>query len=142
MRVLGGGEIAEQPPDLGIRAARRGRAIEPRRVLLHLAGALAHLIETERTGLPDRPALDEAAHVGAPDQRDVTAVFVDIQIDQRSPMTVLLLRHAAKDIGTVWKVVGEAMGEVGVDAAVLLFRADGDGQDFVLSEIVEAAHGA
>ena len=55
-------------------------------------------------------------------------------------MPVLLVRHVGEDLGGVGEVGPQALGEVGVDAAVLFLVADGESEDFAFGEFIQCAH--
>ena len=72
-----------------------------------------------------RPALHEAAHVLAAHQRDVLAEAGDVQVEELAAVLALLGRHVVEHPRAVGVVAPQVLGEVGVDAAVLLLGADG-----------------
>ena len=90
--------------------------------------------------MPERAALDVAADVLAADQRDVIAEFFDKHVDQHAAVLVFLFRHVAEDAGGVGVILLQALGEVGVDAAILLLVADGQRQDFAFGQVGKGAH--
>ena len=55
------------------RDAVGGAAVELARLHLHRFGQVAHRLDPQRLGQPDRPAADEALHVLPADQLDVLA---------------------------------------------------------------------
>ena len=66
--------------------------------------------------------------------------FCAIQLDQPAAVLVLLLRHVRE----TWAEAGksaQSVGVVGVDARVLLFGRDGQGQDLLLRQAVHVPHG-
>ena len=131
------GEIAEQCAHGGIGAARRGAAVEVRRLILHGAGAVAHGVDVEGRGQPDRPSPDEAAHVLAPDERDVVAEAFAIDLEQAAAMLVLLLGHADEDARRCRIDRAHALGEVAVEATIFLLVLDGQRQHLAVAEAGE-----
>ena len=97
--------------------------------------------EAERADLPDRLVLDEAANVLATDQRDVFAELLLVQLDQAAAVLALLRAHLAEHIGGGGIVVAQALGDVGVDAAVLFLVGDRQGEDFAFGQLGEVSHG-
>ncbi len=63
-----------------------------------------------------------------------------VGVDQAAAMLVLLPRHVGEDVGGVGEIVAQAVGEVGVDAAILLLAADGEGEDFSFGQTIETPH--
>ena len=66
------------------------------------------------------------------DERDVIAELRDEEVDQAPAVFVLLGRHFLEHFRAGRKVLGKAVGEIRVDAAVLLLVADGEGQHLAL----------
>ena len=124
----------------GVGGALGGQAVEARRVLLHLSGARAHRLDAERAQLPDRLALDVAANVLTADERNVLAEFRDEEVDQAPAMHVLLGRHVRQHLRAGGIAFAQAVGEVGVDAPVLLLVGDRQRENLALGEVVELAH--
>jgi hypothetical protein len=137
---LDGGEVAEQLADGSVRAAGRGLAIEVAAFELHLLGGAAHGFDADGGQVPHRLAAREALHVLASYQRDMGAEFFGVEIDQAAAMLVLLGRHVGKDHRAVGVGVAQAFGEVGIDAAILLLRADRQGQDLAFAEFGQFTH--
>ena len=114
--------------------------VEALGVALHLGGAIARRVDAERPELPDRLADDVALDVLAANERDMLAEFRDEQVDQPAAVLVLLGRHFDEHLGGGGIVLAQALGEVGVDAPVLLLVGDRQGEHFALGKIVEIAH--
>ena len=140
VRVLGGGEVAQQTAHRRVGGAQRRLAIEARRIAFHLAGMTTHRLDAEALHLPGRLALHEAAHVLSAHQRDMRAETLRVQVDQGAPMTLLLQGHFVEDSGAVGKVLPKLMREVGVDASVLFLGGDRQGQQLALGQVVEFTH--
>jgi hypothetical protein len=134
-------QVAEQLADGGIGGAAGGGAVEAAAFGFHLPGGLAHGFNAQGGELPGGAAGGEAAHILPADERDVLAEFFRVQVDQAAAMLVFLRRHVLKYFGAVGVVFPQALGEVGVDAAILLLRADGQGQHFLFGELGEVFHG-
>ena len=66
--------------------------------------------------------------------------FGDEQVDQRTAVFVLLARHRLEHLGAGRIFVAQGQSVVGVDAAVLLFVADREREQFALRKLVEATH--
>ena len=81
-----------------------------------------------------------ATDVLAAHQRNVLAEFRNEEIDEPASVRVLLRRHLVKYLGGRRVVLVQAIREIGVNARVLFFIADGEGQHLALGQIVEIAH--
>ncbi len=121
---LGGGEVAEQLAYPGIGAAAGGVGVEAAGVHLHLPGHATHGLDPEGTHLPGWAAGDGPVHVLAADQRDTVAEFLDVGVYEHPAVLAFLHRHMGEDAGAVGILVPQALGEVGVDPAVLLLATD------------------
>ena len=139
MRLFGRRQIAKQLADGGVARAARRLLIEPGGVLLHLPRLAAHDIDPERPQLPDRATLHPAAHILPANERNVIAEFLDVEIDQLTAMLALLGRHIGEDMRAGGIIVPQALGEVGVDAPVLLFAADRQRKNLAFAEVGEAS---
>ena len=62
-------------------------------------------------------------------------------VDQLAAMLVFLGRHIGEHLSAAWIVFPEIMGEVGVNAAVLLFAGDRQGEQVASSQFHKVAHG-
>ena len=60
------------------------------------------------------------------------AEFRHEEIDEPAPVRVLLRRHLVEHFGGRRVIFVQAVGEIGVNARVLLLVADGEGQDLAL----------
>ena len=63
------------------------------------------------------------------------AELLDIGVDQHTAVLALLQRHVGEHTGAVGIFVAQAFGEVGIDAAVFFFTADGEGEDLFFVEV-------
>jgi hypothetical protein len=131
--VLGfrGRQVSKQPTDIRIRGPRRRMLVEPGRVLLHLLGLLSYRLDALQADLPEFLAVNEPADVSPPDQRNMFAELGSIQIDQYPPMIVFLFGHVGKHPSRVGVVTPQPLGEIDVDAPVLLFAGNSEGEDFL-----------
>ena len=68
------------------------------------------------------------------------AEFRNEEIDEPASVSVLLRRHLVKYFGGRRVIVVQAIGEIGENARVLFFIADGEGENLALGQIVEFAH--
>jgi hypothetical protein len=133
-------QIAQQLADGSVARPAGRAAIEALCLRFHDLRLLAHRIQPQRPDVPHRAVLDEPAHVAAPDQRDVLAEFLAEQVDQAPPVFAFLRRHFREDRGARREIRTQPVGEVGVDAAVLLLAADRQREHFPLAELVEIPH--
>ena len=139
--LLHGGEIVEQ-------AAGGDVAGLPRRALVVGGGsrlARRHLAPDRLQRLvahqPHRTPRAAALNVLAPDRHEVGAEAPLVGGEQVAPVAVLDLRHALEHLGRRRVAAVQVLGEIGVDARVLLLRGDSDGKDFALVEVGETLHG-
>ena len=65
-------------------------------------------------------------------ERDMIAEFRDEEIDEPAAVRVLLGGHLVEHFRAGGIVFVQAVGEIGVDARVLLLVADGEGQNLAL----------
>ena len=130
--VLGLGEVAEQLADRRVGRAGQGLTVEARRGALHVVSARARRFEAERLHLPNRLLRNIAADVLAAHERDMVAEFRHEEIDEPAPMRVLLGGHLVEHFGGRRVIFVQAVGEIGVNARILLLVADGEGQDLAL----------
>ena len=82
------GEIAEELANVCVAGATGGRAIETRRVQLHIGRQSTDLVDAERANLPDRLPLNIAANVVATNERDVLAELRGEEINEAPAMPV------------------------------------------------------
>ena len=66
--------------------------------------------------------------------------FDTIEVDQAAAVLVLLGRHVGEHLRAGGIVLAQAVGEVGVDAPVLLLVGDRQRENLALGEVVEIAH--
>ena len=130
--VLGLGEVAEQLADGRVGRAGQSLTVEARRGALHVVSVLARRFEAERLHLPNRLLRNIAADVLAAHERDMVAEFRHKEIDEPAPVRVLLGGHLVKHFGGRRVIFVQAVGEIGVNARILLLVADGEGQDLAL----------
>ena len=69
------------------------------------------------------------------------AEFLPVEVDQAAAVLAFLGRHLGEHLGAGRVVGAQPLGEVGVDAAVLLLVADRQGEDVAFAEVGEPAHG-
>ena len=130
--VLDLGQFVEQLADRGVARGFRRLAVEAAGLVFHRLGVFAHFVEVERAHQPDRRLLDEAFDVLAADQRQVVAEFFPIEVEQHGAMAHFLVRHLVEYLGGGRKLRAQTLGESAIDAAVLFFVGDGEGEDFLL----------
>jgi hypothetical protein len=68
----------------------------------------------------------------------VVAELFDVKVDQAAPVFVFLHRHIGEQMGAGGIVLAQAVSEIRIDAAVLLFAADRQGEQLALAEIGKA----
>ena len=129
------GQVDQELPDARVGHLLGGLAVEVGGLLLQLLGPPPHRLDPERLGQPDRLAAHEAAHVLAPDQRDVLAEPLAVEVDQHPPMAALFLGHVVEHLGRRGIAFPQPFGEVTVDAPVLLLERDGERQDLPLAQL-------
>jgi hypothetical protein len=83
---------------------------------------------------------DEPAHVLPPHQRHVLPEPGAVEIVAHAAVVHFLGGHLFEHLCGIRKTGPQPLGEVAVDAAVLLFVADGEREDFLLGEIGKALH--
>ena len=70
------------------------------------------------------------------------AEFLLVELDQPAAMLAFLAGHFGEHVGAGRIVLAQALGDVGVDTAVLFLIGDRQGEDFAFGEIGEIAHGS
>src|SRR5439155_25735865 len=84
---------------------------------------------------------DEPLDVLTADEWDVVAEALPVQVEEAVAVAVLLGPQLAELLRRGREVLLEAVGEVVEDAGVLFLEGDGQGQDLLLAEALERAHG-
>ena len=108
---------------------------------LHAFRQGADGVQVQRRHLPNRLALDEAAYVLAPDQRNVLTELAAVNVQQASAMFALLSRHLCEDVRTACIVTAQPLGNVQVDTAVLFLVGNRQGKDFTFAQFGKISHG-
>jgi len=135
------GKVDQQLTHRRVARGFRGAAVEARRLVLHVLGELAHLVELERRHQPERLLLDEAFHILASDQRQVFAEFRPVELEQPGAVAHLLIRHRVEDLRRCRICRSQPLGEAAIYPAVLVLVGDGEGDDFLFGEVGKAFHG-
>jgi hypothetical protein len=65
------------------------------------------------------------------------AVFFPVEVDQPVAVAVLFLLHGAERLRGGGIIPADAFRQVGVDAAVLFLGLDGEGENFLRSELTD-----
>ena len=91
---------------------------------------------TSQTGLRST----KPAHVLPPDVRHMVAETAFVKFQQAMAMAVLLAAHVAEFFGLFGIIRLQAVGEIFVDAGVLLFQRNGQREDFLFGQAVECFH--
>ena len=73
---------------------------------------------------------EKALHVLPADERDMLAEFLLIKLDQPVAMAVLFVVHGHERLGRFGIIAADALGKVGVNAAVLLLVLDREREHF------------
>ena len=139
MRRLGLGQVAEQLADRRVGAALGGLQIEAVGVGLHLLGLGAHRLYALGRDLARRLRAGRAADLAPGDVGQVPAEALAVEVDQGAAMLVLLRGHVVKEARGGGIVGAQVLGEVGVDAPVLLLAGHRQRQELLLAQIVEPA---
>ena len=134
------GQVIEQLADARVGGLPCGGLVEPLGLQLHQLDLLADGGQPQGAHQPDRLALDEALDILAAEQRNVLAELLAIEFDQSVPVPLLLGEHRLEDRRGGRVVRPEPLGEVTVNAGVLFFEGDGQGQDLPLTEALKRAH--
>ena len=130
-------QVAQQFAGGRVRGALGGGKVETFGVALHCGGFFAHPVKAQVLDQPDRATGVVARHVFAADQGYDLAKAVAVQGDQALAMAVLFLGHAVEHPGAVGKYRAQTLGIHAIDAGVVFFRRDRQGQDFLLAEVRE-----
>ena len=77
----------------------------------------------------------------AADRRQVRPEPLFVELQQHVPVFRLLAGHLLEDLGGGGIALAQVFGEAQIDAAVLLFAGNGDGQDFAFCQCGKALHG-
>ena len=140
--VLGLGKLHQKFADRSVAGPLGGAAVESRGLEFGVGRIFTHLVEAQWPHQPDRPMVDEAAHVLAPHQRQKLAEFGAVEIVEHAAVAGLLGRHFVDHLCGGRILRAQPFREVLIDAAVLLLVADRKGEDFLLGQIGEAFHHA
>src|SRR5207248_10729285 len=76
----------------------------------------------------------------APDQRDVVAELLAVEVEEAVTVAVLLLPHSGEHARRSGIALAHRLREVAIGAAVLLLESDGEGQQFLLRQVREVLH--
>src|SRR5262245_3446105 len=140
MLVLDLGEFQQELARGSIAGVLRGSTIKSRSLEFHVLGVFAHVVDAKRTYEPERLLVDEALHVLAADEWQVIAELRPVEVEQHGAVAYLLVRHLVEHLGGGAILLAEALREAAIDAAVLLFVANGERQNFLRGEVGEALH--
>ena len=98
------------------------------------------VFKSERTHEPDGAAIHKPAHVLPPDERHVLAKAAFVKFQQAMAMAVLFAAHDAEFFGLLGIIRLQAVGEIPVDARILLFERDGQRENFLFGQAVKCFH--
>ena len=135
-----GGEIAEQLPDRYIRGVARGHLVKALALRFHQLRVGTNLVEPERPQQPDRLAFEKPFDVLSPDQRDMIAKLLAVQLKQPVTMAVFFFGHGREHPSRPQIRFAHRLGEVAIGAIILLFQGDREGQQLLLAQIGEVLH--
>ena len=79
----------------------------------------------------------KTSHILAPNQWNVFAKFLPIQLCQAMSVAVFFDRHLVEQFGRGWKSLPQGIRKIAVNVTVLLFGRDGQGQNLRLAQITE-----
>ena len=113
-------QVPQQLPHPRIRGPPRRHLVEALGLQLHHLGRLPHRLQTQRTHQPHGPPPHKPSHVLPPDQRYVLAEPRPVKLDQPMPMPVLLTPHLGKLFRLNRVGLLQPVGEVVVNARILL----------------------
>ena len=136
---FGGGQVPQKLARRGVARAGGGAGVERLGRLLHRLRFAANRVQRQVLRQPDRTAGVEPGDMFAADQGDHLAKAGAVQVDQALAVTVLFHRHAVEHLGRGRKVRAQALGKAAVDAGVILFRRDRQGQNLLFGQIGKAA---
>src|SRR6186997_2330434 len=103
---------------------------------LHVLGELAHLLEAERPGQPQRLLrVQEALDVLAADQRQVVSELLAIEIEQHRAVMHFLVGHLVEYFCRGRELLAQTFRKTAIDAAILFLVGDCEGQNFLFAEI-------
>ena len=82
----------------------------------------------------------DSAHIVPPDERNVLAELLLVDVDQRAAMADLLLTHLLEDLPRGGEVLAHGLGEIRINAFVFFFQRNGQSKNFFLRQAVEVPH--
>src|SRR5262249_50371215 len=138
---LGLGEFDQELAHRGVARGLGGAPVEPCRLVFHILGELAHLVEVERVHEPQWLLLNEALHILAADQRQIFAELRAVEVEQHGAVAHLLLRHLVEDLGRGGICLAQPLGEATIDAAILVLVGDGQRENLLFGEFGKTFHG-
>jgi len=118
----------------GILGARCGVLAEAPRLGLHRAHLRPNLFQPQRRVHPNRLAMHEPANVVPPDQRNVPAEFLLLQLDQTPAVANLFLAHLLENLRRAGKVPPQVFTKIGVDTFRLFLERNCQSKDFLLRQ--------
>ena len=98
------------------------------------------VFKPERPHQPDRAAVHKPAHVLPPDERHVVAETACVQFQQPVAVAVLLAAHFAELRRLLGIIRLQPVGEILVDARVLLLQRNRQCEDFLFSQTFKRLH--
>jgi len=117
----------EQLADGGILRTLRRAFIAPACFRFRRRNLGPNLLEAARRIQPDRFAPDKPKHVLTPNQRNLLADLLPVQVDRATAMDGFLLAHLLEDLGRAGKILAQAL-----DALVLLLQRNFQSKDLLL----------
>ncbi len=127
-------------PDARIGRMPGGDLIKTPRLHFHGLGGFLDGLQPQRPHQPDGSAIHKTAHVLPPDERHMVAKTGLVQFQQPVAMAVLLTAHLAEFRRLLGIVRLQTLGEILVDAGVLLFQRNGQREDFLLGQTFKRFH--
>src|SRR5262245_49573140 len=84
--------------------------------------------------------MQEALDVLAADQRQIVSEFLAIEVEQHRAVMHLLIGHLIEYFCRGWKLLAQTFRKTAIDAAILFFVGDGEGQNFLFAQIGKLFH--
>src|ERR1700676_4774216 len=104
---------------------------------LHDLDLLPDVLDAQGTREPERAPLDESLDVLPPDEGNVVAEAASVRLDQAGAMLRFFPPQLVEDLRGLGIGLAQPIGEVGVDATVLLFERNSQGENVTLGKLAE-----
>ncbi len=121
----------------GVGGTLQRHVIKTARLPFHLLDGIADGSGSEALDEPDGGPGDEAFDVLTANERDALAETGAVEFDETGAVVGLFGLHFREHSGSGGVILAETFGEFAIDAAVLLFKRDGEGEDFAFGQVFE-----